>query len=114
MYMKFVFHEEYKDLIVEAKELGRSLVGKSILMSPDFQEALVLTRNSGSFIGKEEFPGGSINKDESVYDGSKRELQEETGIVKVDPHYILNYVDYETPKGELVRQLNFIHIMNKI
>src|SRR3989304_10086166 len=107
--MDFISPKEYEYLVKEAKKLGKTLVGKMILVHPNLKEVLLLTRSEGNFSGKDEFPGGSIHKNENLGRGAIREVKEETGILHADIHYVMNHIDYVTPKGKEIRQINFIH-----
>lgn len=55
-----------------------------ILRGKDPMEVLLIQRKHEPFMGKWALPGGYVEIDEDIPEGAKRELQEETGLDKVD------------------------------
>ena len=53
-----------------------------------------------SFGGKYEIPGGGVEKGESVEQGLKREVKEETGLTVKSIDWYLSSFDFETRKGK--------------
>jgi 8-oxo-dGTP diphosphatase len=55
-------------------------------------QVLLAQRSRGSYLGKWGFPGGHLERGESVVEGGLRELLEETGVV-AEPRGVLAHVD---------------------
>jgi 8-oxo-dGTP diphosphatase len=55
-------------------------------------QVLLAQRSRGTYSGKWGFPGGHLERGESVIDGGMRELMEETGVA-AEPRRVLTHVD---------------------
>ncbi|MBR0134574.1 MAG: NUDIX hydrolase [Clostridia bacterium] len=64
---------------------------------------LLIKRRNHPFIGCWAFPGGFLEMDESLEEGAKRELYEETGVTGVTPAQLGAYGDPERdPRGRII------------
>ncbi len=64
---------------------------------------LLIKRRNHPFIGCWAFPGGFLEMDESLEEGAKRELFEETGVTGVTPVQLGAYGDPERdPRGRII------------
>lgn len=79
-------------------------------------QVLMVRRGNDPFKGKLCFPGGFVNMNETLLDGSIRELKEETGLViptnKVEFVHIFDEVDRD-PRGRTVTALYRYHFKAK-
>lgn len=71
---------------------------------------LLLQRcDSETFLpGIVEIPSGKLDPGETIYEGAKREIQEETGLDVESIDEYLGHFDYVTKRGKKARQFNFI------
>lgn len=53
---------------------------------------LLAQRSRGSYLGKWGFPGGHVERGETVVDAGMRELMEETGV-RAEPRGVLTHLD---------------------
>ena len=55
-------------------------------------QVLLAQRSKGGYIGRWGFPGGHVERGETVIEAAMRELREETGVV-AEPHGVLTVLD---------------------
>lgn len=55
-------------------------------------QVLLAQRSRGGYVGKWGFPGGHVERGETIVEAGMRELREETGVV-ADPIEVLTHVD---------------------
>ena len=67
--------------------------------------------------GTYQFPDGYVEQDESIKNGLKREIQEETGIdinpYDEDPFYVIKYYSKDWPKEGINRYTEFNYFLVK-
>ena len=75
-------------------------------------QVLLIRRGNEPFKGEWAFPGGFLNMDETVQEGARRELEEETGLVVQDIHLVGVYSrPGRDPRGHTVTPA-FLSIMD--
>lgn len=82
----------------------------AIIMHPDNTRFLLVKRKEDEEIhgGKWMLPGGKLEKDESLFDALKREIEEETAIeIENEKEYINDYI-FPRPNGELALGITFL------
>jgi 8-oxo-dGTP diphosphatase len=95
--------------LLEARQLGvERFIAAAIFVCTD--RALVLRRltTETDLPGLWELPGGGVEPGESVLEGLRREIDEETGIVFEAMPHLSSWFDYRNSKGTRSRQFNFL------
>lgn len=104
---------DYKQLIDEAKQdqTEKYVVG---IIVPKDDKILLLQRKADDFLPNiYEFPGGGVDKDETLKHAVKRELAEETGFALKEIQNYLGYFDYKGQSGKLNRIFHFLVSIDK-
>lgn len=94
-------------LLKKAKEdhIEKIVVGGLISKS---NKILLLERRENDFMGGIfELPSGNLEKDETLLDGLKREVREETGLEVIEVVKLIDSFDYLSGSGKKARQFNF-------
>lgn len=74
---------------------------------------LLVRRVPGDFLGGQyEFPGGGVDKKETLEEALRREVKEEVGLIVDKITGIFKGFDYVSDDGEHTRQFNFIVKVN--
>ena len=90
-----------------------SIVITGILKDKDLFLAVKRNESDDLFPGAWEFPGGHLEKGETLKEGLKRELKEEIGFTEEFEPIITNYYDKIKEKnGELIHHLEIDFIIN--
>lgn len=75
------------------------------------REVLVMTRKPDDFLGGiDELPSGNLEGSETILEGLKREIKEETGMDVAKIESYLDHFDYLSGSGKRTRQFNFVII----
>ncbi len=98
--------EEKEKARAKADGIEKFATGVAVLKGG---KVLVVRRVPNDYLGgMYELPGGSVDPGESIDEGAKRELLEETGLVATELVATFGGFDYKTPKPTSVRQFNFV------
>ena len=103
----------YDYLIEKAKKDGiqKFVVGGVITNS--LNQVLILTRKTDDFMGGiKELPSGNLESEETIYNGLKREIKEETNLDLKNVKSYINSFDYLSSSGKKARQFNFLVYVN--
>ena len=88
-----------ENLILQAKLDNIARIGVSAVIARG-SRVLLLRRESDDFLGGiYEFPGGEVEKNESLNDAPHREVEEETGFEVTAVKNYLGSFDYDSEKG---------------
>lgn len=96
-----------KEILSEAKKanIEKIVVGAFILNE---NKILLLERHSSDFMGGiYELPSGNLEPGETLFQGLKREIKEETNLDVENFIAYIDYFDYLSRSGKKVRQFNF-------
>lgn len=74
-----------------SRPADRPVVGVIIVVRRGNQ-VLLAQRSRGSYLGKWGFPGGHVERGETIIEAGMRELAEETGV-KADPRGVFTHLD---------------------
>ncbi len=101
----------YSYLLNKAKQDGvQKIVAGGIVLN-ERREILVMTRKPDDFLGGiDELPSGHLEKGETIEQGMRREIKEETGMDILRIESYLDYFDYSSRSGKKTRQFNFVII----
>ena len=73
------------------------------------KKILLVRRVADDFMGGHlELPGGGVDEGETIEEGARRELKEETGLTVSKVLATFPGFDYSTSKKQHVRQINFL------
>jgi 8-oxo-dGTP diphosphatase len=102
-----VSETQLEKLILQAKMDNIVRIGVSAVIARG-SRVLLVRRKSDDFLGGiYEFPGGEVEKNESVHDALLREVKEETGLrVSAVKNYLGSF-DYDSEKGR-TRVFNYL------
>jgi len=77
----------------------------------DNQEVLLLHQMTSPEPDCWDLPGGGLESGETLFDGLKREIQEETGIEEFNVDKLLTVVEgfFPQPDGQLMHSLNIVY-----
>ncbi len=73
---------------------------------------LVVERGYGEFKDRWEFPGGKLEKNESLKECIIREIKEEMDCL-IDPFFNLGYIEYDYPTFHLKMNLFLAHFLTE-
>lgn len=94
---------------IEARQHGvQRLIAAALFVCAE--RALVLRRlaTDSDLPGVWELPGGRVEPSESVVEGLRREIDEETGLTLAAEPKLSGWFDYRNSQGSLSRQFNFL------
>jgi len=102
-------------LALQAQQDGVvKLVAGGVIANSD-KQVLLLHRKAHDFMpGIYELPSGQIEQDETIEQGLKREVVEETGLEVADILDYLGHFDYTSQSGKKTRQFNFCITTDRI
>lgn len=89
----------------------------AVILSEDCKSILLIQKARGPYTGLLDLPGGSLEIDELLEDGLKREVKEETSCIIVDLKQIGCFsIKYEynqdTPEKKLLRHIGVLYHAN--
>jgi ADP-ribose pyrophosphatase YjhB (NUDIX family) len=79
---------------------GRPVVGVIVALRRGNQ-VLLAQRSRGTYLGKWGFPGGHVERGETIIEAGMRELMEETGV-EAEPRGVLTHLDVIGREGSAV------------
>lgn len=110
--IKFITIMDFYDFLMDKakKDNVQKIVVGGIVLN-DKREILVMTRKPDDFLGGiDELPSGHLEVNETILQGMKREIKEETGMDILRIESYLDYFDYQSSSGKKTRQFNFVII----
>jgi 8-oxo-dGTP diphosphatase len=98
---------QLQDLLLQAKMDNVARIGVSAVIARG-SRILLVRRKSDDFLGGiYEFPGGEVEKNESVHTALIREVREETDLRVTEVKNYLGFFDYDSEKGR-TRVFNYL------
>jgi len=98
-----------QQLLNEMRKSGIEKVVAGAIIFFEGSKVLLLERLPDDFIGGLiELPSGTIEAEESVIDGLKREIKEETNLEVLEIGKYVGHFDYFSFSGKKIRQYNFV------
>jgi 8-oxo-dGTP diphosphatase len=87
---------------MSARAVERPVVGVIVVVRRGAQ-VLLAQRSRGTYVGKWGFPGGHVERGETIVEAGMRELHEETGLT-ADPRGVLTHLDVieRNPDGSVL------------
>ncbi len=99
---------DYEKLLEEARKDGVVKIVVGAIIEND-NKILLLQRPEDDFMGGIfELPSGNLEEGETIEEGLKREVYEETGLRIKSINSYLGHFDYLSGSGKKTRQFNFL------